>query len=176
VLLLIARGWGITYPTLQYLQAQRIALLITLVTFVIAYAVLFCVQMFALDPATTLFVYASVPGWILNGVRFLVLVYFVWALQGTFVADPDRSKKLFYLVFGGVFGLWFLSLPILTLLSLAFAPWDEQKIVVSIYLVIEFAAFVTMVVLLLPSRAAKYFSVAVPDLLSSEQGAGYDRL
>lgn len=134
------------------------------------------VQSFGLDPATTIFVYASIPGWILNGVRVCILAYFLWALRGTYHDDPDRSKKVFYLVFGVMFALWFVSLPILTMGSMLMGVWYRLKLVESISLCVEFIAYLLMVSLLWPTRVAKYFQVAVPDLLSGGPGAGYDRL
>jgi len=173
LLILISKGWGITYPSIAHFQEQKIPLIIILSLFFVMYVVLFFCGEFATDPASTLYIYQSIPGIIFIVVRFLVTVYFVFCLVKTVRDDTDSSKRIFYTIFGTGYLLWFLSLPIIVMIASALAPWVRQKIVMGIYLLCTTLGFAIISFLLWPSRASKYFAVAVPDLMS---GHAYDRL
>jgi len=99
-------------------------------------------------------------------------LYFMWCLQKTMREDTDSSKRLFYVIFGLGYVGWFVALPIIVLVSLALDDIARAKVVAAIYLVTTTLGFAIIGFLLWPSRASKYFQVAVPDLL----GHGYERL
>jgi len=172
LLILIAKGWGITFPTLSHFQEQKKILLGMLGLFLALYIVLFFWGLFGIDPASAIYLYSSVPGIIYLCVRFLTMLYFMWCLQQTVREDSDSTKRVFYMIFGLGYILWFLALPIIVLISLAVAVWVRAKIVTAIYLCTMTLGFAIIGFLLWPSRASRYFQVAVPDLL----GSGYERL
>jgi len=87
--------------------------------------------------------------------------------------DEDHSKRWFYAIFGAGYSLWFLTLPLIVVIATTLAPWVRMKTVTAIYLVITTLGFGVICSLLWPSRASKYFQVAVPDLMSVH---AYERL
>jgi hypothetical protein len=143
-----------------------------LVVIFVSYVTLFFWGEFGLNPATTLYVYQTVPGAILCVVRFLTLIYFIWCLQKTIKEDTDSGKKGFYLLFGTSFGVWFLSLPLIVLLSLALSGWYREKAVDAIVMTVTAISYLGIGFLLWPSRASKYFQITGPDVFT----AGYERL
>jgi hypothetical protein len=118
------------------------------------------------------YLYSSPPGIVYLVLRFLTMIYFMWCLHHTLRDDTDHSKRVFYIIFGLGYTLWFLALPIIVLVALALAQFVRAKIVYAIYVVTVTLGFSVIGFLLWPSRASKFFQVAVPDLL----GSGYERL
>jgi len=177
LLILIAKGWGITFPTLSHIQSQRKILLGILIAFFILYVILFFWGLFGMNPASDLYVYQSVPGIIFLIVRFFTFVYFVWCLLQTYKQEmsneTDTSKKRFYVSFGISYAIWFLILPILVLTALAYPVVDRFKVVVILNVTTTAIALALLCFLLWPSRARQYFTVAVPNILS---GVAYERL
>jgi len=173
LLILVAKGWGITYPTLSHIQQQKVVLAIILVVIFVCYVVLFFWGIFGIDPAATLYVYQSVPGVILLCVRFLTMIYFVWCLQSTVKADSDSTKKFFYVIFGIGFSIWFISLPFIVLVDLALSGWYRAKVVAAMILTVTAVSYFGLGFLLWPSRASRYFTVTGPDVF---KGSGYERL
>lgn len=89
------------------------------------------------------------------------------------ILETDPGKRTFYLSFGILYSLYLIGLPIVVLSALRIAPTARQKSVVGLELGIEFLGYSVLSFLLFPPRAAKYFSLAVPDVFGS---ASYDRL
>jgi hypothetical protein len=172
LLILIAKGWGITYPSISHIQDQRLVLFGILVIFFIFYVVLFFWSLFGLDPASTVYVYQSIPGIIFLVVRFVTLLYFLFCIFRTLREENDESKRKFYVIFGAGYTFWFLSLPLLVLLALRLDIWVRMKVVTGIYLTVTTLGYFVIATLLWPRWAGKYFQVAVPDLLSTQ----YERL
>lgn len=172
LLILIAKGWGITFPSLSHIQDQRLVLAGALVLFFVMYVILFFWQELGLSPASDTVIYQSAPGFIYLVVRLLTMGYFIFCLVKTFREDTDSSKRTFYVIFGTSFSLWFVSIVLLVLVSFATSPWYRIKIIVPTYLSITAIAYGILIFLLWPSTVSKYFQVAVPDLL----GSGYAQL
>jgi len=173
LLILIAKGWGITFPAISHIRDQRLVLFGILGVFFVFYVVLFFWSLFGLDPASTVYVYQSIPGIIFLVVRFLTLLYFIFSIYMTLRGENDASKRQFYLIFGVGYTLWFLSLPLIVLIALRLDPWVRMKVVTGIYLVVTLFGYAVIGSLLWPRWAVKYFQVAVPDLLSG--GNYYER-
>jgi len=173
LLILVSKGWGITYPTLSHIQEQRKILVGILVVLFVCYIVVFFWGLFGIDPGSSVYLYQSAPGIILLCVRFLTLIYFIWCIQKTVRDDSDSNKKFFYVVFGTGFSLWFLSLPLIVLLSLGLAVWFREKVIEAIVLSITAVSYAGLGFMLWPSRASKYFQISGPDVF---KGSGYEKL
>jgi len=163
LLLLLSKGWSITN---MQLTGQRILLIVTSILFIL-YITLFTWENVTHNPATTFYVYESVPGILLLIVRGLVMLWFLWNLRLTFLEETNPEKRKFYLIFGGVYTLWFFMLIFIVMIAAAFGTYSywRLKVVTGMYLCVNTLGFSLMAFLLWPSRAQQYFQINKPDLL-----------
>lgn len=173
LLVLISTGWGISFPTLSYLQERWKPLSAIMALLCFCYLFIFFWDHFATDPASSVSEYESIAGIIYLGVRLLIFIYFLYCLQRTLRVDSDIEKKGFYIVFGLGYSLWFTMLPIIVLIAHLLSAWYRFKVVTALYLITGFIGYFVLVFLLWPSRAQKYFVIKVPDVFLD---VGYERL
>eukprot|EP01104_Vermistella_antarctica_P017944 TRINITY_DN6500_c0_g1_i1.p1 TRINITY_DN6500_c0_g1~~TRINITY_DN6500_c0_g1_i1.p1 ORF type:complete len:416 (+),score=99.10 TRINITY_DN6500_c0_g1_i1:152-1399(+) len=173
VLILIAKGWSIS----TFRLTRRKVLAAFFGMFVIAYALFFVWSQFALDPASSSFVYQSIPGIIVVVLRLMTFAYFLYELVLTFREEQQTEKRSFYVKFGITYSLWFLSLPIVVAVAMVLPEWYREKLVVLISTSITTLAYGILAFLMWPSRVTKFFTIAPPDLLGGTGGgASYDVL
>lgn len=79
------------------------------------------------------------------------------------------EKRRFYKIFGGGYFVWFLTLPIVTIIAAILSPWVREKIVTTILLVIQTLGFVGLMFLLWPSRAIDYFSIRASNIIHDDE-------
>ena len=171
LLILISKGWTISSPRLT----DRRALFIILAVFLFSYVALFIWKEAATDSASTSYVYESPPGIILLVMRTLTLGWFLYCLHLTFTHETHPDKRRFYIVFGSLYSLWFIGLPVIVGVAAVLDAWVRMKIVMAIYLAFNMAAVSGLGWLLWPSRAHEYFRITAPDLLAGGSGS-YDQL
>jgi len=174
LLILIAKGWGITFPTLSHIQDQKIALGGIMGVFLILYLVLFFWSLYGVDPEESVYLYQSPPGIAYLVVRVLTLAYFVFGIFQSVQKDTDHNKRVFYYSFGIGYAIWFLGLPFIVILAFVFDEWYRFKAVIAVYLVLSTLGYGFLAFLFWPSRARKYFEIAVPDVLTA--AGGYEKL
>jgi cbb3-type cytochrome oxidase subunit 3 len=166
LLILIASGWGITFPTISHIQDRKVVLGISFGIFSAIYISMFFWSAFGLDPATTVYVYASTPGVIILVMRSIAMLFFAFCLWRTYKQENDEGKRNFYLRFGIVFGIWFLSLPFLAIIGQGIHAYKRAKIIYGLYNTNQAIFLSILGYLLWPSVVAKYFEVAVPSMTS----------
>jgi hypothetical protein len=106
------------------------------------------------------YLYQTWPGLILTIFRLPLLAYFVVLLVFSCRKErqeEDSKKLIFYSVFGPIYGVWFMVLPLIVVLAFVLEPWWRIKVIEIVSLIFDFAALTGLVVLLWPSRALKYF-------------------
>ncbi len=171
LLILIAKGWTISSLKLT----GRRSLFIFLALFTFGYASLFIWQEAGTDPESTKYLYESIPGIILLAMRIVTLFWYCYNLWSTWRLESNPEKKRFYAVFGFLYFLWFLALPLIVIVATVQYPWERSKTVSALYLLFNMAAFSGLGWLLWPSRAANYFRISAQDLWKGASD-GYDKL
>eukprot|EP00163_Fabomonas_tropica_P019114 TRINITY_DN3358_c0_g1_i2.p1 TRINITY_DN3358_c0_g1~~TRINITY_DN3358_c0_g1_i2.p1 ORF type:complete len:328 (+),score=86.24 TRINITY_DN3358_c0_g1_i2:484-1467(+) len=170
LLILISKGWTISSPQLT----DRRLLFIILSVFLFGYVALFIWETAGKDPASTNYVYESIPGIILLVLRMFTWMWFLWNLRHTFTHETHPDKRKFYLVFGLMYSLWFIALPVIVGVATVLDPWVRMKIIQALYLLFQTAGLTGLAYLLWPSRAHEYFKITAPDLLAGS--TPYDKI
>mmetsp|Transcript_34577 Transcript_34577/g.86880 ORF Transcript_34577/g.86880 Transcript_34577/m.86880 type:complete len:446 (-) Transcript_34577:864-2201(-) len=153
LLLLLAKGWAISTMELH----GKWQVLIAMAALTAAYVALYFWAIFGSDPADTLYVYETAPGIVLLVVRVLVGCVYGAFLFFTLRAEDTQVKRLFYIVMGVVFGLWFITLPVWTIIAAAVDEWVRFKVVLGLSLTSNTLFFGAFCYMTWPSQASKYF-------------------
>lgn len=170
LLVMISSGWAITYHTLP----RKWWVLGLFVGYLLAFLLFFIISTAtSTNPSgSTQLVYSS--GALLGLVIIYILVcwlgvfgYFAYSLYLTFREETQYDKRLFYIIFGIGYGMWFVLPAMLNFISMGIAEWYRPKVVDAFQLTVTFIGMLALVVLLWPSRAEKFFRVITPDLLYS---------
>jgi len=161
LLILLAQGWTITRFEIPH---KRI-LLALIAVFLALYFSMFIWVNVGQDPASTVYSYGTVPGILIVCLRVLTLIWFGWSLRGSYLEESHPGKRRFYLLFGGIFTLWWIQLPLIVIIAGQLAEWVRQKTVMGMYLTTNSLAIAILAFLLWPSRAQEYFQIAKTDLL-----------
>lgn len=173
LLILLAQGWAVSRQSIEH---RAIMLGGSLLFLVLDIILMFCMY-FAVNPASTLFLFVTPPGILLLVLRIAILCAFIVLIVRSTMAETDREKKKFYLVLGVVYTVYFVSLPVIALISAVVPVWTSYKITMWFYTFVKTAAYGAMLVLLLPNMAEKYFAITQPSLLiAASVKSGYSTL
>jgi hypothetical protein len=174
LLVLLAQGWAVSRQGIEHRFAMLGGALLFLVLDII---LMFCMY-FAISPASTAFLFVTAPGIMLLVLRIAILAAFIVLSVRSAMTELDATKKRFYVTLGGVYSVYFVSLPVVALISAVLPAYISYKITMWIYTFIKTGAFGTMLYLLLPSKAEKYFSITQQSLLISAAStkSGYSTL
>jgi len=173
LLILLATGWSITRNEIRY----KGILLAILGVFLLLYVSMFIWQNVGLDPASTTYVYETVPGIIILCIRVLTMAWFLFCLRGSFLDESHPNKRRFYFVFGSIYTVWFLLLPLIVIISsVDTADWNKYRLVQGMYLTLNALGFGIMIFLFWPSKAAEYFQMTKSDTLLSPSVSSYETL
>jgi predicted transporter len=166
IVILIAKGWTISRVDLEHANFI-IAVLGGLSG---AYLLLFLYDLYYRNPASTVYIYDSFPGYVILIIRLATFAWFLALLKETIEFEFDDLKRQFFGQFRLALAVWFAYLPLIVLLSIFLDAWVRRKTVEALYQSMNFVVFATMAFLLWPSRAAKYFKIAGPDLMAFSGG------
>lgn len=174
LLLLLAQGWAVSRQSIDH----RLPMLIGAVVYVVLDVVLVLCMYFATDPASTSYIYLSVPGILVLVLRVFVLAAFVVLVVRSIIAESDASKKRFFVMLGGIYSLYLISLPLIALLSATLPHAYMYVTTMWIYTLSKTVSYGALLVMLLPKYAEHYFSISQPSLLSSAsaKAGGYSTL
>jgi len=161
MLFLVAQGWTISRETVRYRWAMAL-LAVTVFAFYIALIIWDAVGR---DPASTLYTYDSVAGYLICALMAILFVAFIVTVAMSYRNEDDVAKKSLYAWIGVWYGLWLISLPLLVAIGTAVAPWVREKVVRGISGAIAMLAYAILTWTLWPSRADKYFKIKTPDVL-----------
>ncbi len=170
LLLLLAGGWTVATsaatnnnandPGAQY---RKYWILGFLNTFFLLYALLLFWQWVETDPQ-----YTSVPATqqafnlLAFSVWLLMSIYFLYTITSTYRREIRDSKRSFFLKFGFFFTIWLFAFPSINLLVYLVDDWARAKAVEGLSVTLTFVAYLTMAILLWPSRALEYFRIEMP--------------
>eukprot|EP01121_Diplochlamys_sp_Union-15-3_P022340 TRINITY_DN9471_c0_g1_i2.p1 TRINITY_DN9471_c0_g1~~TRINITY_DN9471_c0_g1_i2.p1 ORF type:complete len:425 (-),score=30.17 TRINITY_DN9471_c0_g1_i2:17-1291(-) len=163
-LILIAKGWTITS---NYLKEKNVIVALVVV-FMISYIVLFIWSNIGRDPASTSYFYDSVPGFIVVLIRILTLCWFVYCLWRTYNLESLPEKRRFYIIFGIIFTIWFISLPLFVGIAMELSPWWKLKLIDGLILTTNGIALVILGVIVWPNRSSDFFSFKPASTLLAE--------
>ena len=123
----------------------------------------FFLQMFAISAAAPHTLYTSAVGYLILISRCVLGVLFaLLGAQSTF-SETGGEKRLFYMIFTAFFVVWFFALPVLNILFSGRELWHRMEAVMPIYVTGVWIGYAAFVVMMWPSRAARFFEVAAPD-------------
>ncbi|XP_014662956.1 PREDICTED: uncharacterized protein LOC106805754 [Priapulus caudatus] len=103
--------------------------------------------------------YQTWPGWLILGFRLCIMVWFLLELRGTFLLENKPEKLDFYLHFGAGFLAWFVYLPIVAIIASQVSALWRFKLLLSVTSSADLFAYVVLVHMLWPTRAASYFQI-----------------
>jgi hypothetical protein len=167
LLVLLSKGWGVSGLPLTH----GLALVAGSTVFLILYFALFLWQQFGVDPASTVYYYDTVPGYLIITLRIFVLVYFSYNIYESWRAENHPIKRRFYFALGSVYAVWFLVLPFIVLVALGISPWVRQRAVMATYYTLNTIAFGILAYLLWPTNASAYFKIAPPEIGETREAA-----
>ncbi|KAL9647297.1 hypothetical protein ABK040_011664 [Willaertia magna] len=169
LLLLIASGWTVTTSYIRYFKwISTVA-----VIFGVFYLALFTwaqIQL-ALVVTTEDYIYDTVPGIMIAALRVPTAAFFLFVLIKTHKEETNTAKLIFYKVVGALYTVWFISLPIIVIISFAVKASYRAKVVEGISLSVDLLSYVGMVIILWYSLAKKYFQLS-----EDTQGNVYENL
>ncbi|KAH3756619.1 transmembrane protein 145-like [Pelomyxa schiedti] len=132
--------------------------------FILAYLALYFYKLYGVDPATTLYVYESIPGYIIIALRIVMMFVFLFIVSRTFVIETRAPNRRFYVVFGAIYAFWFITLPIIVL-AMHFVPaWKRQKVVVPVQLGVKFFSYLILAVLFRPLKSNRFVQKMDPQI------------
>ncbi|GFS50582.1 transmembrane protein 145 [Trichonephila inaurata madagascariensis] len=154
MLIFIAKGYTVTRGRLRKKTLLKIAAFLWL--YVIVYVILFLYERKFFDPGKVLYIYESPAGYGIIGLRLVGWAWFVYAVIFTMMHYPEKSN--FYTKLFLLYSLWFLSAPVVILISTFIVPkWVREKLLNSVELFISIGAHFVFFILTRPSKANKNF-------------------
>lgn len=151
--MLIAKGWTISSVVLDG-QIKLSCVILAVLGLYLSLAMWFLVW---LDPASTLYVYDSWPGLGICVLQLGVLGWFVNTILETRSYEKASVKRHFFLRVAGLFSVYFVALPIIVLIASFLSPWVREKTVAAISTSVDSTVYITLIYMLWPTRAPRYF-------------------
>eukprot|EP01086_Lenisia_limosa_P009903 TRINITY_DN33641_c0_g1_i1.p1 TRINITY_DN33641_c0_g1~~TRINITY_DN33641_c0_g1_i1.p1 ORF type:complete len:420 (-),score=81.00 TRINITY_DN33641_c0_g1_i1:21-1280(-) len=162
LLLILAHGWTISTNTLR----NSSAIFGGSAVFAFLYILTFLVDAATRDPASNDWIYVNSAGAFLQVFRMVVGAWFAYALVETRKHENSDVKRDFYRKFGIIYGIWFLSTPVLLVVSTMLDDWVRMKVVITVYIITGLISEGCLVFLFYPTRASEYFKLATPGVSS----------
>ncbi|XP_064122889.1 transmembrane protein 145-like isoform X2 [Macrobrachium nipponense] len=154
MLILMGKGFNITRGRLR--QASSVKLTAFVCIFCITYAMLFIYEQKVFDPGEVLYLYESPAGYGLVVLRCLAWIMFLYACFFTVKHYPEKYK--FYYPFFFFYTLWFVSGPVVIIISNhVIDKWVREKVVNGVELAITIFGHAFFLFLTRPSAANKNF-------------------
>jgi len=116
------------------------------------------------------FVYKTPHGMTVLTADVALLIIYLINLIGTWGEERNPTLRRFYRIWGSAYALWFVSLPVSALISMAvMAPWVRHTFATAASHICQAAALVTLVLGLWPCQTAPYLVLGDTELVD----AGY---
>lgn len=155
VLILLAQGWCVTSATVRDPMASRcVAVIVALI-----YTTLFFWRVLGESRESTLYYYESVPGVLALIIRMFFCAYFGLSLRITWREETNPKTRNFYLIFGGLYFLWFIVLVFIVLIAAATPPVYRERTVETMYTLQNWIASAVLVLLFHPFIANRFFEI-----------------
>jgi len=129
LLLIISKGWR-DMTSDGDPSSRRLYYCVLLLIFVI-YIGFFMWQQVGWDPASSSFIYVTVPGLFVVFIYVVVYFYFLYEILKRLreaTVKGNRNQKAFYFRFGCYGSVWFIFTPLFVFLSIAMPHWLKLKL------------------------------------------------
>ncbi|KAJ5067842.1 hypothetical protein M0811_03032 [Anaeramoeba ignava] len=153
--LLVAKGWLISR---NFITRKKI-LFGVIVVLLLLYIAMHIVGYATMNRATTTYIWETVPGIIILCFRVLIMIWFIFEIIRTFKFEEDPDKKRFYKLFGFIFSVWFLCLPVIVIIASIISATYREKTATALILVFEMVFYSILIYLMWPSRTDKFFKI-----------------
>jgi len=173
LLILMASGFTISKNSATHRRLTMTGLGVM----VLAFVILFIWENVGRDPASTTYIYETVPGIILLVLRGFVMLWFFICIRSSYKAETLTSRKRFFVKFVILYGIWFLILPIIVIIAASVHPVYRAKVVFSLYVTMHAVGFFYFIWIFWPSRASSILEVPKSQpLLDESSNPAYDSL
>mmetsp|Transcript_16372 Transcript_16372/g.19638 ORF Transcript_16372/g.19638 Transcript_16372/m.19638 type:complete len:819 (-) Transcript_16372:1183-3639(-) len=153
LVVLVAKGWSICCRKLSATGRVKISIYTTVYLSVFSGMLLWFE--YGMSDAQVVYIYHSVPGYLIVALRCLGTV---WMCYATFVTlTKFRMKRRFFKKFLFTFGIWQMSLPLVVAIALAIPTWTRAKVVNTMELVFTYGAQLALLLLYYPGRYNRSF-------------------
>jgi hypothetical protein len=155
---LVARGWTITSGPGEVRGKSSILTLFCITCFIEIGGRIFISLTY--DPQDTTNGFSSYSGTIVIIWRMVQLIWFVTNISFTYYSERGVKRRRLYILFGGIFSLWFASLPAVVLpVSRFVAPHWRYKIVQGTIDLIHLIALTSYGLLFWPTWSSQLFEI-----------------
>lgn len=169
LVVLIAKGWAVT--TTQLEKRDRIGIIVMVALLALGYLILFIWDYAGMDPASTLYFFESAPGYIVIILRMATMGWFLYSLWATLRLETLVEKRRFYFIFGGIYSVWFLIVPISVIIAAACSAHWRLKVTTEFQGVMDFFALAIMTGLFWPTYARRFFIITPGQGLISKEAS-----
>jgi len=141
ILIAIAKGWSVGTDWFQ--EDKRF--ICFGVCFLLGQAMVYYWHARVQDPASTRYMYDTLPGMFIVGLRLIGLLWFLIELYSTLqYYHPSATGRSTYIQLGGVFGFWFLSFIIYVCIGPIFSAHVRDKAVILFMVLTDLAAMLIL--------------------------------
>ncbi|KAF6018645.1 TMEM145 [Bugula neritina] len=114
------------------------------------------IKIISFDPAEVLYIYDSVPGYILVAIRLFAWLWFCYGIF--FTMKNYEEKRAFYIPFFVIYSIWFWAAPIMVFIALDGIPkWTREKVVNGVNLLVISLGHLVFLIMTWPSQANENF-------------------
>jgi len=160
LLILIAQGWGTLELSIMY--KQGILGLMGGIAFCYCMMLLWDIKF--RDPASTLYLYESIPGMLILLLDCVATGWFVYSTYQTHLRPKIPKEKADFLKrMGYAYVSYLIALPILVTVACFLSPWVREKTVFTLNALVACVAHMGLLYLFWPSRVHSYFEIKGPD-------------
>ena len=141
ILVAIAKGWTLSSDALrQDMRFKALGL-----GLVVGYGAVWQWHTHVQDPASTRYMYDSLPGMVIVGLRLMATMWFLLELWQTLqYYHPTAPGRDTYFKLGAVYGVWFLTFPLYVAIAALVEPWSRDKVVVGLVVSTDTVAVVVI--------------------------------
>ncbi|XP_067950354.1 transmembrane protein 145-like [Watersipora subatra] len=156
VILLILMGKGYTITRGRISVGGTIKIIVFSIVFICVTIAMIIWEIVSFDPALVLYLYDSLPGYALIGVRILSWIWFLYGIGFTLKHFPEKMS--FYVPFLIVYTVWFWFGNTVALIAIDTIPvWIKEKVVQGCMLFVTFFGHLVFLILTWPTMANKTF-------------------
>jgi len=153
---LLVKGWP---ASVVHVTISQVIGLNLFALNVLSFALLFTWYTVGWDHLSTLYLYDSIPGYIIIGVRAATFVWCEYELYRTLKCEREDSKKMFYVIFAAFIGFWFFYLPVNVLISHYLDTWTRQKNIYAVIFTLNALSFLFPVAIFCPIKRNPFFNM-----------------
>jgi len=174
LIIFISAGWNVN----EYGITAKVVLFGVLAILYSLYVAMIVVGNIHAEMPTSVYIYDTIPGIILNCLRvffaFILVAIFAWgAIKGAGNARAQQNQKSL-MTFIFLVALWLVITPLCSLAVAFIADYDREKVAVSFECIAHFYGCSMLLWILWPGRIHDYFSVSDTSLSQSLGQGEYD--